>query len=900
MNKRLRQRLLSFQLAGILTCSLALFVSCSHDAEEEPVSDDPKIQKLTLSKGFAAEHLYSPIDSVNGSWVSMTFDDKGRLIASDQYGSLFRLEIPEIGSDSLTPKIEKLDVNMGHAQGLLYAFNSLYVMVNNSYLPENEEDDDDDETEEEKIDGSKKVSGLYRLKDTNGDDQYDDITLLKELRGWGEHGPHSVKLSPDGKSLFVIAGNHTDIPEMDSYRVPPVWDEDNLFPDIKDPRGHAAERKAPGGWVANVDPNTNEWELYCVGFRNPFDIAFNESGDMFTYDSDMEWDLGMPWYRPTRICQVVSGGEYGWRTGTGKWRPSFPDNLPAIVNLGQGSPTGVLHGKTAKFPDKYKKALFAFDWSFGIVYAMHLSPEGASYSAEVEEFVSGLPLPLTDGVIGPDGAFYFMTGGRRLDSDLYRVYHKDYSDFNTRPVEGTSEVTELNALRRQLETYHRETGQEAVDFAWPLLSSPDRFIRFAARIAIEHQPIDLWKDKIFLEENPENIILGSIAYARHGEKSTRNDLFEKITTIDYTALSTSQKIDLTRALELIMYRLGEPSPANRKVIIDYLDTNFPANHADLDRQLSKLLIKLEAPSAIDKTLALLKEAKNSPSEEYNAASDLILRNPQYGLTIGEMLNKLPPAQQTYYGMMLSEKAEGWTNDQREEYFSWYHEAFSYKGGNSYIGFVNKARQAALEYVPSNQKEHFGEISGDSLINEQGLGLVAGAKAEGPGRNWKVDEAVKIVEENEGKRDFENGKEMFAAALCISCHTIAGEGNNIGPDLTQLGTRFSKKDIIEKIIDPNSAISDQYASSVFELSDGSSVVGRIQDEDDDNYYVSQNPYAPDETRTIAKSAVDRIKKSTVSMMPGRLINSLNEDELKDLMAFLMSGGNEQHQVYTASN
>ena len=49
--------------------------------------------------------------------------------------------------------------------------------------------------------------------------------------------------------------------------------------------------------------------------RNPFDIAFNHDGELFTYDADMEWDIGEPWYRPTRINHVISGAEFGFRNG---------------------------------------------------------------------------------------------------------------------------------------------------------------------------------------------------------------------------------------------------------------------------------------------------------------------------------------------------------------------------------------------------------------------------------------------------------------------------------------------------------------------------------------------------------------------------------------------------------
>ena len=42
------------------------------------------------------------------------------------------------------------------------------------------------------------------------------------------------------------------------------------------------------------------------------------SGELFTFDSDDEGDMGLPWYRPARICHVVSGVDWGWRNGAGK------------------------------------------------------------------------------------------------------------------------------------------------------------------------------------------------------------------------------------------------------------------------------------------------------------------------------------------------------------------------------------------------------------------------------------------------------------------------------------------------------------------------------------------------------------------------------------------------------
>ena len=352
-------------------------------------------QDITVPDGFAVEQLYVVPKDEQGSWVALTIDDKGRLIASDQYGSLYRMNV----AGKSEP--ERLGVAMGKAHGLLHAFDSLYVMVNE--------------------DGQK--NGLYRLKDTNGDDQYDDVKKLVTMSGGGEHGLHSMTVSPDGKRIYFNGGNHTDLPnELSRSRPAEIWAEDHLLPRMWDANGHARGKLAPGGFIASMKPDGSDVELFCYGFRNEFDIAFNSAGDLFTYDADMEWDIGSPWYRPTRVNHAVSGADFGWRSGSGKWPEYYPDSLPATLNIGPGSPTGVVAGTKAKFPAKYQRAVFINDWTYGTMWAIHLTPDGASYAAEKEEFLFGKPLPLTDVVISPiDGAMYFAIGGRRTQSALYRV-----------------------------------------------------------------------------------------------------------------------------------------------------------------------------------------------------------------------------------------------------------------------------------------------------------------------------------------------------------------------------------------------------------------------------------------------------------------------------------------------
>src|SRR5690606_14641780 len=150
------------------------------------------------------------------------------------------------------------------------------------------------------------------------------------------------------------------------------------------------------------------------------------------------------------------------------------------------------------------------------------------------------------------------------------------------------------------------------------------------------------------------------------------------------------KIGLLRAVEVALYRMGNVQPEITNRLAGYFADHYPANDNALNRELSKILIHISAPSAVEKTLTLLENGKDDSTTiepMLTSSSDLILRNPQYGLDIANTLAKTPPAQQIYFAAALSKAAEGWTPALSERYFKWYYDAFGYKGGNSYVGFI---------------------------------------------------------------------------------------------------------------------------------------------------------------------------------------------------------------------
>ncbi len=799
------------------------------------------VGKLKLLPEFEAELVYKVPKSEQGSWVSMTFDNKGRIIASDQYQGLFRITPDSKKGATAATKVEALDVGIGAAQGLCYAFDSLYVVVSHDF-------------EKGKI-------GFYRLRDTNDDDRFDDIKLLRPFDSRSEHGLHGVVLGPEGKQLYIAGGNDADLPRPDKSLPPRVWQEDLLLPRMWDARGHAKGRLAPGGWIARTDAEGKTWELVSIGYRNEYDIAFNPAGDLFTYDADMEWDIGTAWYRPTRVNHVVSGSDFGWRAGTGKWAPYYPDSLPATIDIGTGSPTGIVFGSGARFPAKYQRALFLADWSYGKVYAVHLTPEGASYTASKEVFLSGTPLPITDLEVSPvDGMLYFTVGGRKTESAIYRVRY--IGNKPTGKVSDPAQAPNDTAqLRRTLEGYHRR-DPGALSIAWPQLAHPDRFIRYAARVAVEHQDVTSWQDRVLSEKRPVAMIEGAIALTRHGGKELRDKLIEKLNGLDWSRLDQQGRLSLLRAYSLVFIRMGKPDSDSTEAIVARLDRHYPAKNFPLNREFSRLLIFLEAPEAAGKTMALLSAGG---SQE----------------------------QQIHYALCLRVLKSGWTPELRKRYFEWFHTASGMRGGMSFSGFVKNIKVDAMEGLSPSEKTALSAVLADRPAQNVGANRPV---AKGPGKAWTLDELVGIAGQGLKQRDFENGKAMFSAAMCFSCHRFAGGGGAVGPDLTGAAGRFGIRDLLEAILDPSKEISDQYRATVFELVDGTILAGKMINMFGDSINVSTDIFDPSKITKLPLASIKSQKLSPVSEMPPALVYPLNKNEVLDLLAYLLSRGDAQAPMF----
>ena len=852
-------------------------------AKKAPATDTGKaigenkatpVDRIKAPEGFKVELLYSVPGESLGSWVALCADDKGRIYASDQYGDLYRFPAPAAGQILKAADVKKMPVSIRAINGMVWAFGALYAGVN---------------------DYEKKIpSGFYRLIDSDGDDQLDKVELLRDIQSGGDHGVHKVVVTPDQNGFYLITGNNSVKTETPATSpVAPLWGDDHLLPRMPDGRGHNRHVLAPGGIVYRISKDGKNFETFASGFRNIYGGAVNRAGDLFTYDADMEYDFNTSWYRPTRVNHVVSGGEYGWRNGAGKYPEFYPDNLPATVNIGPGSPTGIGFGYGAKFPAKYQEALYIMDWSWGKIYAIDLKAKGASYVGTKTDFIGGAPLPVTDLLIHPqDGAMYFAIGGRKVQSGLYRVTYVGKE--STEPVlASVAKVSPEVTARKALEQFHGKQDAKAADAAWPHLSSSDRWLRFSARVVLEHQPYAGWSERAFAEKNPTARLEAFLALARqaakcpyHTERAAKPDprtgiapttaaptpaeaalrdrLLAALRADDFSQLTLEQKLLHVRLTQIILHRYGNPDAAGVAAIIAQYDAAYPSSDFGLNWLLVETLGHLQSPTLAAKAMAFVANAGSQEPELEVMRSVRMLK-------------------------------AGWTPELREKQLNWFVKAASYRGGSSFGKFVEFIRNDSLAtFTPEELGRHEKLIALAKNPPVKSAYENVGAMFAGrTPKNWTLDELSAATKTGLKDRDFAQGKKVFSAAACFTCHRFGNAGGMTGPDLTLSGGRYSPHDFLDQIINPSKVINEQFAPVIVTKNNGETFSGVVVNLNGDRVSINTDLSDPSQQVSIDRKEVKSMELSTVSPMPPMLLSMLTQEEILDLVAYVLSGGDKEN-------
>lgn len=770
--------------------------------------DDPGAKSVSpLPDGFVLETIREAEDDED-SWVSMAIDPKGRFVIGKEKNGLLRFTLSEDGSEVI--ETEHLAEELKECRGLVYKGDTLYANANSS-------------------------STLFRLRDTNGNDQFDEIVEIQKTEGGKGHGRNDLALGPDG-AVHSIQGDSVEAPDNTIF---------HTAPEPGEPK--------PLGYLSSIGQNEEEWNLFNRGLRNPYGIDFNEHGEAFTYDADNEGDLGLPFYRPSRINHLVVGANYGYHQRPGNTRsiPVYaPDSVPTTFDVGRGSPTSVKFGYGSNFPEPWRSGLFALDWAYGRIIRVDLVSRGASYYASGDTFVEGRPLNVTDLDFEESGAMVFVTGGRKTKSALYRIRYEGSISRATKESVQSKARENFSAKSRETRIRVEEDQEEA----WIHLGSHDPWLRNAARVQLERKPIEEWKNQVLSLESETDLtkLTALLSLVRQGSAGVR---------VEALAITADQPADDWRRTEKLTFL-----------------------------RIAELALTPETPTSVREILASRALGwLDDPGAPVTRESILLLALLDHPETVSEtrQLLDLSTTQEDRLFLleMLSAVERGWTEESRTAYFKDLAVARRTSAGDRFMPpFFDAIESAALAAAPEPDRETLKGFLAASPTEEEmpePRPLV---------KNWTMsdfsDNDLKASESIDDKI----GRELFRAGLCHRCHTFGSEGYPVGPDLSRVGSRFSPRDLLQSILEPSAVVSEVYRNITVTLDDGSAVTGRLMRDDfrESTLHLSTNAFAPTELTTVSKENIKSLEESEISPMPPALVATFEKEEVAALLQWLLQG------------
>ncbi|HBJ38203.1 MAG TPA: hypothetical protein DDZ51_26305 [Planctomycetaceae bacterium] len=408
-------------------------------------------------------------------------------------------------------------------------------------------------------------------------------------------------------------------------------------------------------------------------------------------------------------------------------------------------------------------------------------------------------------------------------------------------------------LRHQLETYHQRIAANEIEFIWQNLGNEDLWIRHAARIALENQPIESWRDRALSASDSIAKRTALLALARIGETADQAAIYDHMVGFQWSKLQSQDRLLPLRTLQVSIARHGLPSEAVQQRLLADLDPLIPDNDFSTNWLLQELLVKLQSSTVLAKSIDLLEQ---STTQE----------------------------EQFQYAKTLSHVSVGWDLDSAKRVVNWLEKSRRYTGGklvethwrnlkNDFQAILSSSLQDEL----AGDWERLSQPLPETMESTQPIRPVV--------KKWTLEDLVEDASKLlPNQRTKEQGERALAAANCLTCHRIGQRGSFIGPDLTHVGKRLDGRALLESIIDPSRQVDPKYLNTNYLMSDGRLVSGRTVG-------VSKNQLTIEVDSTTGNTVViDRVEieasvPGTRSPMPDGLVDTLTREEILDLIALL---------------
>jgi putative heme-binding domain-containing protein len=377
-----------------------------------------------------------------------------------------------------------------------------------------------------------------------------------------------------------------------------------------------------------------------------------------------------------------------------------------------------------------------------------------------------------------------------------------------------------------------------------------------------------------------------LALARVGGSEVQADLLGAFSRVLHASRNEEETIDALRVLEVSISRQGKPAGDLAKATIAQLDPLYPAKSVELNRELCQLLLALDAPDAVAKTVKLLRSA---PTQEEQVGYLLALRTIKVGWT--------PDLRRAYLSWWNIDRSD---NPSRHpaSLLKWFEEAGRpYGDGSSYNNYITHLRADALKSIPETELASVSDVM--QAYRPAARKSAKPAKQRWLVKEWKMEDLEPALAQVSRGRKFKTGEAVFEEAQCRSCHKFGNDGGAVGPDLTAVSSRFQRRDILESILLPSKVISEQFVNTEVRTKDGDVEIGRLVEETAEYIVLQPNQLMPEKVK-ITKSDIDFRRVSKISPMPEGLVNIFTKEEILDLVAYLESGGRRDHSDFAAAS
>jgi putative heme-binding domain-containing protein len=940
-----RSLLLTLLLAGAVIGFQAL-----------PTEQPPE---FTVPEGFIVEEVLAPDVAVGA--VSMTFDAEGNLALGREEREI--VVFLDEDNDGTFEEERVFTDQLHEAQGLIFDGPDLLAVA-----------EDADEN-----------AGLFRVYDDNGDHRGDRVEMIAHIDGsLGDHGPHQLYWGPDGLLYMSIGNSATLFEPFDPMSPQRRWSEATL--EVGRTLGHGSDYRTPGSIVIRRDMSDPDadWQLFASGMRNHYESSFNMMGELFAFDSDLEYDRDLPWYVGVSSIHLIPGGDVGWRSGSMKHPNYYLDNNPRTEDQGRGSPTGTHFYQGYNYPEEYYDMFLQSDWSRGRIIMSFPERAGATYSLTSDNFVFGMPLNVTDVETGPDGNLYFALGGRETAGGVYRVVYTG-SDAMGAPEAGTpiEQVLTMHSPRMEYQRqFARDVKEEIGETAWQqgltavvrdTQADPMRRVRAMELLHAFGPGLDL-NTLATLDNDPSWEVRAHAAYFL-GMQSDAEDAQEALLAyfndsdpmVQRRAAEAMLRTGIHRGTELdfdpaevvlpllsnedrhvrlagrILLREIRPSlwwdaamqvdgfPGGPEVLLAIVESMPGPLSRHMGAVVARQLELLRTNPTGDDMLAIQRSLQRSMLadagvvyDEYEEIGQLLLgRFPTGDWRVdretARMLAYLEPsgAAQALAAQLASPEAPDYRVVSTANTSTTNEQQLAYADALAYIetGWDETAMDQLVNWIETSKQEGWRggrylvnhiDVIGDLVANNlppelavEALDRIEAASAQQPmiaslagtGAAEIDDESAQEIADdliyNPGT--FGNNPELgawaFEKSFCINCHTFGPIGTEFGPDLTTIGQRFNRADLVNAIMFPSDTISELWASVQITRTNGEVLLGSVLSEDGQSVTIQ---IAAGPAVTVPRSEIESMVTAEVSAMPPGLIHFLDGDEQSALLALLAAG------------